>query len=197
LKILASKAAIAVYNHSLVSQVALLHRYRREFETANRIQGQVFHTNIPKFNNLSVEILHRDPNIILEFFRNKDDEIIILLLTLTVPKFGSALVLSHVLGKLFYLQILNKNFTHKTIRKYMDEFFDEIKMKDGYELLIGIYDEESKRITFTQIGTYFKVMNERQEGGVSVGWKYTLHFNQLRVFHKKSEILKIKSIEKQ
>jgi len=195
LRILASKAAIAVYNHYLAFQVSRLYKYRKELENADRIQEEVFHTTIPNFKTLSVEILKRDPNIILEFFNNiQSQEIVMVLLSLTIPKFGSGLILSHVLGKMFYLQILKKTYTHKVLRQFIDKVFEEINMKDGYELLIGVYDEKIRRITFTQVGTHFKVMNEKQEGGVSLGWKYTLHFNQLKVYHKKSEILIIKSI---
>jgi hypothetical protein len=193
LKVLASKAAIAVYNHNLADQVARLDIYKKEVETAQKIQGQVFFTKIPKFKSLAVEILHRDPNIILEFFRNKDGGIVLLLLTLNEKKFSNGLILSHVLGKLYLLHLLEDNLTHKSLRKKLDAIFKEINQRDGYELLIGIYDEKKKRITFTQIGTFFKVTNDKKEGGVAVGWKYSLNFNQLTIYHKRLPILKIKS----
>ena len=193
LKLLASKAAIAVFNHNLTSQVAILNRFKQEIENASKIQGHVFHTTIPKFVNLNIEITNRDPNIILEFFRNSEKEIALVLISITNPNLTSGLVLAHVLGKLEALKYSTKKNSHKSLRKFLDSVFDELTLRDSYESLIGIYDEVNKKITFTQVGTHFKVTNQKKEGGISVGWKYSIEFSLLQIYHKKKLILNIQA----
>lgn len=193
LKLLASKAAIAVFNHNLASQVAILNRFKQEIEKASKIQGHVFHTIVPKFINLNIEIVNRDPNIILEFFRNSEKEIAIVLISITNQTLTSGLVLAHVLGKLEALKYSTKKNSHKSFRRFLDASFEEFNLKDSYESLIGIYDEINKKITFTQVGTHFKVTNQHKEGGFSVGWKYSIEFSTLQIYHKKKLILNIQA----
>lgn len=193
LKLLASKAAIAVFNHNLASQVAILNRFKQEIENASKIQGHVFHIIVPKFVNLNIEISNRDPNIILEFFRNSEREIALVLISTTNHNITSGLVLAHVLGKLEALKYLTKKISHKSFRKFLDSVFSELHLKDSYESLIGIYDEINKKITFTQVGTHFKVTNQDKEGGFSVGWKYSIAFSTLQIYYKKKLILNIQA----
>ncbi|MCX8000458.1 MAG: hypothetical protein N3A69_16145 [Leptospiraceae bacterium] len=193
LKLLASKAAIAVFNHTLTSQVAILNRFKQEMEIASKIQGHVFHTIIPRFVTLNIEIVERDPNIILEFFRNSDREIAMVLVSLSNQNLTSGLVLAYVLGKLQALKSPTSRNSHKSLSKFLDQVFSELNLKDSYESLVGIYDEVTKTITLSQIGTHFKAMNEDKEGRFSVNWKHSMKFNILHIYHKKKLILKIQT----
>lgn len=197
LKLLASKAAIAVFNYNLTSQVAILNRFKQEIETANKIQGHVFHAIVPKFVDLQIQILERDPNIILEFFNNSDREIIFVLIALSNPNLTSGLVLAYVLGKLEALKHMTTKITHKSLKKFLDSIFDESSLKDNYESLIGIYDKLKKNMTLSQVGTHFKARNEDEKGEFSVHWKYSMNFNVLHINYKNKLILKIQTKQSQ
>ncbi|MCB1140882.1 MAG: hypothetical protein H7A24_06980 [Leptospiraceae bacterium] len=202
LRILASKAALAVYNHILSSQIAIHKKYKHEFEVASRIEDLIFTTKTPRFLGVKFQTYQKDPNILLEFFRNEEDDYMFVLLAIHGKnRFGSGLVSSHILGKYYSQGLIKKKHNHKSIKVFTEECLEELFWKEGYEMIVGSFRENHSRITFTQVGTNFRIIDSEVKTGnlISVGWKYTLDIKDgsLYIFYKKEKILSITKIKEE
>jgi hypothetical protein len=198
LNILASKSAVAIYNHILSSQVAIHAKYKKEFEVANKIEEMIFKTRLPKFNNIEFNNLKEDPNILLEFFKNEENEHYFILLTLQGKnKYSTGLVLSHMFGKYYSQSVIKKRHTHKSLKELTELLLKELDWNDDYEFLIGNFFINSSKMTFLQQGSHFKVTTEsKTESQISIGWKATIDIaNEIYyIQYKNNNILSIRSI---
>jgi hypothetical protein len=197
LKVLASKAAISVYNNILSTQVADLNLYKKEIEKANRIQGMVFNTRIPRLSGMDVKLINKVQDIILEFIPGENGEYVMIAIALTNPKFGGGLVLSHILGKLYSFFIIKKNLNHKVIKEFVEEGFEDLNWKEGYEMVVGIIQPELRKIIFNQVGTQFKVTDDESDDMlISVGWRCTIEIKEstIYLFYRNQKILSIRDL---
>jgi hypothetical protein len=199
LKVLASKAAIAVYNHILSSQVALHKKYKREFEIANRIEGLIFTSKVPVFKSFKFEAHQKDPNVLVEFFRNEDGECLFILLALKSTKVGSGLVSSHVLGKMYSQSLMKKKHNLNSLKLIAEDMLKKLSWEEGYEIVVGSFREDTFRLTFSQTGKNFKITNDTDPNKslISVGWRYTVDLQDnpvIFIYYKSDKIISIQNI---
>ena len=201
MRILASKAALSIYNHILSSQIAIHKKYKHEFEVASRIEDKIFTSKIPEFNGIEFNVYQKDPNLLLEFFKNDEEGHVFVLLALSGKnRYSSGLVSSHLLGRYYSHSLIRKKHNHKSIRVFTEKCLQELSWNEGFEMIIGSFKEDTSRITFTQVGLNFRVTDSelKTDNLISVGWKYTLDIKQdnLLIYYKKDKILSIsKKIE--
>ncbi|MBP7283885.1 MAG: hypothetical protein KBA66_20030 [Leptospiraceae bacterium] len=199
LRILASKSALAVYNHILSSQVAIHKKYKREFEIANRIEDLIFTSKLPIFKSFKFETHQKDPSVLLEFFKNEDGEYLFILLVLNSTKVGSGLVSSHILGKMYSQSLLRRKHNLNSLRSIAEEMLKKLSWEEGYEMVVGSFREDTFRLTFSQTGKNFRITNdiEPDKSLISVGWRYTVDLNEnplVLIYYKSDKILSIKAI---
>ena len=199
LKVLASKSAIAVYNHILSSQVVLHKKYKREFEIANRIEGLIFTSKVPIFKSFKFEAHQKDPNVLVEFFKNEDGECLFILLALKSTKVGSGLVSSHVLGKMYSQSLLKRKHNLSSLKSIAEEMLKKLSWEEGYELVVGSFREDTFRLTFSQTGKNFKITNDIDptKSLISVGWRYTVDLQEnpvIFIYYKSDKIISIQNI---
>ena len=199
LRILASKPALAVYNHILSSQVAIHKKYKREFEIANRIEDLIFTSKLPIFKSFKFETHQKDPSVLLEFFKNEDGEYLFILLVLNSTKVGSGLVSSHILGKMYSQSLLRRKHNLNSLRSIAEEMLKKLSWEEGYEMVVGSFREDTFRLTFSQTGKNFRITNdiEPDKSLISVGWRYTVDLNEnplVLIYYKSDKILSIKAI---
>lgn len=196
MRVIASKAALSIYNHILSSQIALHKKYKQEFEVAMRIEDNIFSTKIPDFSGIEFKSYPAFPNILLEFFQNDEEGNVFVLLALNGKnRFSSGLVSSHLLGRYYSQSLSRKKHNHKSIRLFTEKTLQELSWNEGFEMIIGSFKENSTRITFTQVGLNFRITDSelKKENLISVGWKYTLDIknDNLFVYYKKDKIISI------
>lgn len=199
LKILASKSAIAVYNHILSSHVVLHKKYKREFEIANRIEGLIFTSKVPIFKSFKFEAHQKDPNVLVEFFKNEDGECLFILLALKSTKVGSGLVSSHVLGKMYSQSLLKLKHNLSSLKSIAEDMLKKLSWEEGYELVVGSFREDTFRLTFSQTGKNFKITNDIDptKSLISVGWRYTVDLQEnpvIFIYYKSDKIISIQNI---
>lgn len=199
LRILASKSALAVYNHILSSQVAIHKKYKREFEIANRIEDLIFTSKVPIFKSFKFETHQKDPSVLLEFFKNEDGEYLFILLVLNSTKVGSGLVSSHILGKMYSQSLLRRKHNLNSLRTIAEEMLKKLSWEEGYEMVVGSFREDTFRLTFSQTGKNFRITNDidPDKSLISVGWRYTVDLNEnplVLIYYKSDKILSIKAI---
>ena len=199
LRILASKSALAVYNHILSSQVAIHKKYKREFEIANRIEDLIFTSKLPIFKSFKFETHQKDPSVLLEFFKNEDGEYLFILLVLNSTKVGSGLVSSHILGKMYSQSLLRRKHNLNSLRSIAEEMLKKLSWEEGYEMVVGSFREDTFRFTFSQTGKNFRITNdiEPDKSLISVGWRYTVDLNEnplVLIYYKSDKILSFKAI---
>ena len=201
MRIISSKAALSIYNHILSSQIAIHKKYKHEFEVASRIEDKIFSNKIPEFIGIEFKSYPSDPNLLLEFFRNEEEGHVFVLIAMNGKnRFSSGLVSSHLLGKYYSQSLVRKKHNHKTIRMFTEKSLQELSWKEGFEMIIGSFKENSTRITFTQVGLNFRVTDSelKTDNLISVGWKYTLDIksDSLLIYYKKEKVISInKKIE--
>jgi len=196
MRIISSKAALAIYNHILSSQIAVHKKYKHEFEVASRIEDKIFSNKVPQFSGIEIKTFQNDPNLILEFFKNDEEGHVFVLLVLRGKnRYSSGLVSSHLLGKYYSQSLVRKKHNHKSIRIFTEKSLHELSWNEGFEMIIGSFKENSTRITFTQVGLNFRISDSetKLDNLISVGWKYTLDIKQdnLLIYYKKDKVLSI------
>jgi hypothetical protein len=196
MRIISSKSAISIYNHILSSQIAIHKKYKHEFEVASRIEDQIFSIKVPEFSGIEFKSFQKDPNLLLEFFKNDEEGHVFALIALSGKnRFSSGLVSSHLLGKYYSQSLIRKKHNHKTIRVYTEKCLNDLMWNEGFEMIIGSFKENSTRITFTQVGLNFRITDsdEKLDNLISVGWKYTLDIKSenLFIYYKREKILSI------
>jgi hypothetical protein len=196
MRIICSKSALSIYNHILSSQIAIHKKYKHEFEVASRIEDNIFTIKVPEFSGIGFKSLQKDPNLLLEFFRNDEEGNVFALISLGGKnRFSSGLVSSHLLGKYYSQSLTRKKFNHKTIRVFTEKCLNDLMWNEGFEMIIGSFKENSTRITFTQVGLNFRITDseEKMDNMISVGWKYTLDIksDNLYIYYKREKILSI------
>lgn len=199
LNILASKAAIAVYNHLLSSQIVLHKKYKREIEIANRIEGLIFSTKVPIIKSFKFEAYQKDQNILVEFFRNEDGEWLFILIALKSNKIGTGLVSSHLLGKMYSQSLLRRKHSLSSLKSITEEMLKKLFWEEGYEMVVGSLKEEIAKLTFSQTGTNFKITNDidSSKSLVSVGWRYTVDLKEnptVIIYYKTDKIISVQHI---
>lgn len=196
MRIISSKAALSIYNHILSSQIAIHKKYKHEFEVASRIEDKIFSNKVPDFAGIEFKSFPSDPNLLLEYFRNEEEGHVFVLIAMNGKnRFSSGLVSSHLLGKYYSQSLVRKKHNHKTIRMFTEKSLQDLSWKEGYEMIIGSFKENSTRITFTQVGLNFRVTDSefKTENLISVGWKYTLDIknDNLLIYYKKEKVISI------
>jgi hypothetical protein len=199
LKILASKSAIAVYNHILSSQVAIHKKYKREFEIANRIEDLIFTSKVPVFQSFKFETHQTDPSVLLEFFKNEDGEYLFILLALSSNKVGSGLVSSHILGKMYSQSLLKRKHNLNSLKAIAEDMLKKLSWEEGYDMVVGSFREDTFRLTFSQTGKKFRITNDSEptKGLISVGWRYTVDLKEnpvIWIYYKSDKIVSIRTI---
>lgn len=199
LLLLASKSALAVYNHILSSQIAIHKKYKREFEIANRIEDLIFTSKVPTFKSFKFQAHQTDPSVLLEFFRNEDGEYLFILLALSSSKVGSGLVSSHILGKMYSQSLLKRKHNLNSLKTIAEEMLKKLSWEEGYDMVVGSFREETSRLTFSQTGKNFKITNDSdpEKSLISVGWRYTIDLNEnpvILIFYKLDKIISIRAI---
>jgi hypothetical protein len=199
LKIITSKAALAVYNNILSSQIAIHKKYKHEFEVASRIEDHIFTSKTPTFQGVFFKTYQKNPTILLEYFKNEEEDYMFVLLAIHGKnRFGSGLVSSHILGKYYSQGLIKKKHNHKSIKVFTEDCLEELMWQEGYEMVVGSFKENHTRITFTQVGVNFRISDSefKNDNLISVGWKYTLDIKDgtLYIFYKKEKILSISNV---
>ncbi|HMV46049.1 MAG TPA: hypothetical protein PK079_08840 [Leptospiraceae bacterium] len=199
LYILASKAAIAVYNHILSSQIVLHKKYKREFEIANRIEGLIFSAKVPIIKSFKFEAYQKDPNVLVEFFRNDDGEWLFILLALNKARIGTGLVSSHLLGKMYSQSLLRRKHSLNSIKSITEDMLRKLSWEDGYEMVVGSLREDLSKLTFSQKGVNFRITNDvdTSKSLISVGWRYTVDLKEnpvIFIYYKSSKIISVQNI---
>ncbi|MCE9501717.1 MAG: hypothetical protein K8R21_14640, partial [Leptospira sp.] len=183
--LLSSKSAIAVYNHILSSQVAENRKYKREFESASRIQYMIQNTAIPKMKDFEVRLIEKDPNILMEFFKDSEENFYFVMLSLNPGKKGSGLVLAYMLGTLYIRSLFEKKININNLKTFIIETLKSISWSDPFDLLLGtIEDHDSSQIVMIQEGINFKVVNSRfpDRNMISVGWRNNLNVPETPIY---------------
>ncbi|MBP9885451.1 MAG: hypothetical protein KBF93_04095 [Leptospiraceae bacterium] len=199
LKVLASKSALAVYNHILSSQIAIHKKYKREFEIADRIEDLIFTSKVPIFKSFKFQAHQKDPSVLLEFFRNEDGEYLFILLALSSVKVGSGLVSSHILGKMYSQSLLKRKHNLNSLKAIAEDMLKKLSWEEGYDLIVGSFREDTSRLTFSQTGKNFRVTNDSEpdKSLISVGWRYTVDLNEnpiIWIYYKVDKIISIQAI---
>ncbi|MCB1189676.1 MAG: hypothetical protein KDK90_04540 [Leptospiraceae bacterium] len=200
LTVLASKAALAVYNHILSSEVVINKKYKREFEVANKIEDQIFTNQIPDILNFKFKTIQKNSTIMQEFFKNNDGSRIFALTVLKKGnRMGSGLVLSSLLGTIYSQTLLKKKHSIHSVKETVNNTLNNISWKEGHEMIIGNFFENSQEIIFYQVGTGFKLVKETdlEKNLITIGYKNPIAIskNPLFITYKGKKVLSIESMQ--
>lgn len=196
LKILATKSAVAIFNNLLSSEIAIQKKYIREFEVAGKIEKNIFNYKIPNFSNLEFKSYSISSNIIIEFFNMDMSEKLLLVLVLKENSFGSEVIYSYTLGRIYSINSNKKNHDIKSLKNEIENLFKESSLEDSYEFLIASFSESNSVLTFLVNGGNLKI-NDQDDSSfskVSSGWRYKvdlLKSKELFIFFKKVKIFTI------
>jgi hypothetical protein len=134
----------------------------------------------------------------MEFFKNDDDSCLFILLALKGNrKLGSGMVSSHMLGKLYSQSLIKKKHSMQSIKSITEEALKDVFWHEGYEIIMGEFNDQTAKITFNQKGLNFKVTDEENPSVnlISVGWRYTLDIKKvdtIYIYYKNEKVLSIK-----
>ncbi len=199
LMILASKAALAIYNQILSFQIAVHVKYKREIEVASKIEKLIFTRKMPTYPHFEFQTSKEKSNILIEFFSSGTNHIFVLL-TLGINRIGSSLVVSYILGTLYSQSLMKKRQSPTSIKNLIDEKLKELSWSETYELLIGAFSNDSDEITIENHSLNFKIFSEQDASTnyLATGWKVSKQIKDemLNIVYKNTHILSIKRIPK-
>ncbi len=196
LKILSTKSAVAIFNNLLSSEIAIQKKYNQEFEVAGKIEKNIFNYKIPTFNNLEIKTYSNSSNIIIEFFNMNEFLKLFLILVIKENSFGSEVINSYNLGRVYSLNTNKKKYDIRSLRNEIQNLFKETAVEDNYEFLIASFSETNPVLTFLVNGGNLKIndFDDSTISKVSSGWRYKvdlLKSQELFIFFKKIKIFTI------
>ncbi len=191
---LSSKAALAVHNHILSFKVAENKKYKREFETAERIQFFIQSSQIPKIPNLNIELLKTDSRTLIEFYPPNSGGLVFVIFALPSFRKGEGLVLSYISGALYiHLRTFKNNLLQ--IKEAIENTLKEISYSDPYELLIGFAEKEKNLLQILANSKEITAVRKEnpEKNIISLGWRNLIELNSSKIVFKlqENEILSV------
>ncbi|MBE7413515.1 MAG: hypothetical protein L6Q54_14170 [Leptospiraceae bacterium] len=185
LSFLSSKAALAVHNHILSFKVAENKKYKREFETAERIQFSIQSTKVPVIPDLEIQLLEKDQRLLSEFYTIKENGIVFVIFALPSNRKGEGLVLAYIAGAL-YIQLRQFNNNLNEIKKAIENTLAEIYYTDHYEFLIGYIENDKNILQVLASGHSLTATKSDmpEKNIISLGWKNLIDLDSNSILFK-------------
>jgi len=193
LNLMARKAALAIHNYLLSVTVVDHIKYRKEFEFADKIQDLILNNDPPRLENIELNLVNRDPSILLEFFQIRGKYYFVGT-GLSLSHKGSGLVLSYLLGVLFSRFLTDSLSGVMQMFNLISDTLLKISYRDEYCLVAGVISpvEQKVELAYSGRGIQIRFVDEVQVIEERSKMDFDLKQGDLQVKLKNCTVLEIR-----